>query len=55
MKKKIDLQKGAEVFADMKQKTTVAVKKTAEVSKQVATNVAGNVQKGALSISEKTK
>ncbi len=44
MKKKIDLQKGAEIFADVKQKTSVAVKKTAEVSKQVATNVAGNAR-----------
>ena len=55
MKKKFDLQKGAEVFADVKQKTAVAVQKTAEVSKQVATNVAGNVQKGAVNLSEKSK
>ena len=55
MKKKFDLQKGAEVFADVKQKTAVAVQKTAEVSKQVATNVAENVQKGAVNLSEKSK
>ena len=55
MKKKFDLQKGAEVFAEVKQKTAVAVQKTAEVSKQVATNVAENVQKGAVNLSEKSK
>lgn len=55
MKMNFDLKKGAEVFADVKQKTSEAMQKTAEVSKQVATNVAENVQKSALEFSEKSK
>lgn len=55
MKMNFDLKKGAEVFEDVKQKTSVAVQKTAEVGKKVATNVAENVQKSALEFSEKSK
>lgn len=55
MKINFDLKKGAEVFEDVKQKTSAAVQKTAEVGKKVATNVAENVQKSALEFSEKSK
>lgn len=43
------------MLTDVKQKTSVGVHKTAEVSKRVASNVAGNVQKKALEFSERSK
>ena len=50
-----DFKKGADTWADVKQKTTAIVQKTSEVGKQVAVNVAENVQKSAKEISEKSK
>lgn len=55
MKINIDLKKGVEVLADVKQKTTSAVQKTAEVSKQAAVDAAGNVHKSVVGLTEKTK
>lgn len=55
MKLNIDLKKGAQVFEDVKQKTTEFVQKTSETGIQVATNVAENVQKSAKDFSEKSK
>lgn len=55
MKVNLDLKKGAEAFADVKQKTTELVQKTSETGKQVAVNVAENIQKSALEFSEKSK
>lgn len=55
MKVNFDLKKGAEAFADVKQKTTELVQKTSEAGKQVASNVAENIQKSAIEFSEKSK
>ena len=55
MKINFDFKKGAETWADIKQKTSDVMQKTTEIGKQVATNVADNVQKGAKELSEKSK
>lgn len=55
MKKSFDFKKGAETWEDVKQKTSGIVQKTSEVGKQVASNVAGNVQKSVLDLAERSK
>lgn len=55
MKMNFDFKKSAEVFTDVKQKTTELVQKTSEAGLQAATNVAENVQKSAKDFSEKSK
>ncbi|MBQ8518333.1 MAG: hypothetical protein IJ455_01850 [Agathobacter sp.] len=55
MKVSLDFKKGAEALADVKNKTTELVQKTSETGKQVAVNIAENIQKSALEFSEKSK
>lgn len=55
MKMNLDLKKGSEALAGVKQKTTEFVQKTSETGKLVAINVAENIQKSALDFSEKSK
>lgn len=55
MKLNIDFKKGAEKLEEVKNKTAEIVQKTSETGKQVAINVAENVQKGAKDFAEKSK
>lgn len=55
MKLNIDLKKGTEVLGEVKNKTAEIVQKTSETGKQVALNVAENVQKSAKDFAEKSK
>lgn len=55
MKVNLDFKKGAEALAGVKSKAAELVQKTSETGKQVVANVAENIQKGALEVSEKSK
>ena len=55
MKLNVDLKKGAEKLGEVKNKAPEIAQKTSETGKQVALNVAENVQKGAKDFAEKSK